>query len=208
MRPGGPCGGARRRRWCSPEHRARLAEQRRRQDAALAAASALLECERSWEARECEVAAQPWAGVVLPVSGAEEDDERANAAFAALWQALVAADNKPTGPFWSSVRAGSTEDDVELVCCWPVARAVPPDWAVAEWTVVGGVLPAGTELVVSWRHDEPLPLVDSAVPPPVVALLCEAERRGVDLDLASLRQIGWVEDGEVVGMHVAVPLTG
>ncbi|GAA0523123.1 MerR family DNA-binding transcriptional regulator [Saccharopolyspora thermophila] len=128
------------------EHRARLAEQRRRQDAALAAASALLECERSWEARECEVAAQPWAGVGLPVSGAEEDDERANAAFAALWQALVAADNQPTGPFWSSVRAGSTEDDVELVCCWPVARAVPPDWAVAEWTVVGGVLPVGTEL--------------------------------------------------------------
>ncbi|TDD48988.1 MerR family DNA-binding transcriptional regulator [Saccharopolyspora elongata] len=114
------------------EHRARLAEQRRRQDAALEAATALLDGDApDWEIQERRAGAQHWVGVALPVSdGADEEltDEQANAAFGALWEALAAADNAPVGPFWSSIRAGSTEDDVELLCCWPVARPMPADW--------------------------------------------------------------------------------
>jgi DNA-binding transcriptional MerR regulator len=194
------------------EHRAQLAAERQRQDAALEAATALLEGDgRSWDVEQRQASAQSWVGVALPVKADPEgdlSDEQANAAFAALWQALAAEDNAPAGPFWSSLRAGSTEDDVELLCCWPVARAVPPDWAIPEWTVVRGEIQVGPELVVGWRHDEDVPVIDSAVHPAVVALLAEVERRGADLDLASMRQIGRLDEtGDAIGMEVAIPLT-
>ncbi|MEV0703234.1 MerR family DNA-binding transcriptional regulator [Saccharopolyspora sp. NPDC050389] len=194
------------------EHRARLAEQRQRQDAALEAATALLDGDaRGWEIQERQAGAQHWVGVALPVAdGTDEEvtDEQANAAFGALWEALAAMDNAPIGPFWSSMRAGSTEDDVELLCCWPVARAVPADWGIPEWTVVRGEVRAGPELAVGWRHDDGVAVIDSAVHPAVVALLAEAERRGVDLDLAAMRQIGRLDEtGDAIGIEVAIPLT-
>ncbi|MFI0470275.1 MerR family DNA-binding transcriptional regulator [Saccharopolyspora sp. 5N102] len=194
------------------EHRARLAEQRRRQDAALEAATTLLDGDApDWEIQERRAGAQHWVGVALPVpDGADEEltDEQANAAFGALWEALAAADNAPVGPFWSSIRAGSTEDDVELLCCWPVARPMPADWGIPGLAVVRGEVRAGPELVVGWRHDDGVAVIDSAVHPAVVALLAEAERRGADLDLAAMRQVGRLDDtGDAVGMEVAIPLT-
>ncbi|MEU5849362.1 MerR family DNA-binding transcriptional regulator [Saccharopolyspora shandongensis] len=189
------------------EHRARLAEQRRRQDAALEAATALLDGDApDWEIQERQADAQHWVGVALPLS--DGADEEANAAFGALWEALAAADNAPVGPFWSSIRAGSTEDDVELLCCWPVARPAPAGWGIPGLAVVRGEVRAGPELVVGWRHDDGVVVIDSAVHPAVVALLAEAERRGADLDLAAMRQIGRLDEtGDAVGMEVAIPLT-
>ncbi|WP_010694544.1 hypothetical protein [Saccharopolyspora spinosa] len=126
---------------------------------------------------------------------------------AALWQALAAADNAPIGPFWSSMRAGSTDDEAEVLCCWPVARAVPEAWAIPGWTVERGEVRAGLELVVGWRHDEDVPVIDSAVHPAVRVLLAEAQRRGADLNLVSMRQIGRLDEtGNAIGMEVAVPL--
>ncbi len=102
--------------------------------------------------------------------------------------------------------AGAGEDAVELLCCWPVARPLPADWSVPGWRVVVGQLPAGPELAVRWRHDQPIPTVPGAVHPAVLALLATADERGVDLDLSRLRQIGLLEDGQPVGVEIAVPL--
>ncbi|MER7082947.1 DNA-binding transcriptional regulator, MerR family [Saccharopolyspora kobensis] len=189
------------------EHRERLAAERARQDEALAVASALLERDPlSWDVQERQVEAQHWVGVVLPVTD-ELTDDQADLAFGALHRALAAAENAPTGPFWSSMRAGAGEDDVELLCCWPVARAVAPDWSVPGASVVRGEIRAGRELVVGWRHDDGVPVVDSAVHPAVLVLLAEAERRGAEAGLAELRQIGLLDEtGDAVGVEVAIPL--
>lgn len=145
----------------------------------------------------------------LPV--ADDDDEgatdHANAVFAPLWQAWAAEDNAPIGPFWSSMRAGPTEDEVEVLCCSPVSWAVPEGWAIPGWTVERGEGRAGLELVVGWRHDEGVPVIDSAVHPAVLVLLAETERRGLDLKLVSMRQIGRLDEtGDAIGMEVAIPL--
>ncbi|TWP53979.1 MerR family DNA-binding transcriptional regulator [Lentzea tibetensis] len=186
------------------EHRRRLAEERERQDAALVALEALLDGRTAWRAEEREAPAQHWAGVVMKIEEDDDDTEQANEAFAGLWKALAAQGNAPAGAFWSSMRAAG--ETVELLCCWPVARPVEQGWEVPGLVVESGTLPAGPELVVRWRHDDPVPLVDGAAHPAVLALLADAEERGVDADLARLRQIGVIEDGEAVGVEVSIPL--
>lgn len=186
------------------EHRERLAEERGRQDAALAALETLLDDRTAWSVEEREAPTQHWAGVVMKIEEDDDDTERANEAFAGLWKALAAQDNEPVGAFWSSMRAA--EETIELLCCWPIVRPVPADWDVPGLVVESGTVPAGSELVVRWRHDDPVPVVDGAAHPAVLALLADAEDRGVDVDLARLRQIGVIEDGEAVGVEVSIPL--
>jgi DNA-binding transcriptional MerR regulator len=181
------------------EHRVRIAEERARQDAALDVLEALLSDRAEWQVSERDVPEQHWAGVAVPVED-DDADAAANEAFAALWKALAAQGNAPTGAFWSSIRAA--EDRVELVCCWPVARPASP---VAGLAVETGTV-AGPELVVRWRHDEQVTEVEGAAHPAVLALIAAAEERGVDVDLARLRQIGVIEDGEPVGVEVSIPL--
>ncbi|GAB3140361.1 MerR family transcriptional regulator [Micromonospora sonneratiae] len=198
------------------EHRARIAAERQRQDAALAVLQPLLGGDGwRWTVEERRSTAQHWVGVRLPVTDVaandegdiEAADERANEGFAALWHALSAEGNAPIGPFWSSFRPGTEEGTtIDLLCCWPVARPVPADWSVPGWTTEVGQVSAGTELVVRWRHDDPIPLVEGATHPAVVALLVEAEARGAAVDLSSLRQIGLFEAGESVGVEVAMAL--
>ncbi|GAA2792963.1 MerR family transcriptional regulator [Saccharopolyspora taberi] len=190
------------------EHRERLATERARQDAALEAAEALLSGdEQRWRVEERQAHQQHWVAVVLPVDDDEDDEagtERANSAYTALWSALEAEGNRPVGGFWSSLRA-RTDGEVELLCCWPVAGPPPTGWTLPGWAVQTGLVPEGRELVVRWRHDDPVPAVDGAVHPAVLALLAEAERRGTDLDLAQLRQIGLLdESGDSVGVEVSV----
>ncbi|MGW3468678.1 MerR family DNA-binding transcriptional regulator [Saccharopolyspora sp. NPDC000995] len=174
------------------------------------AAAVLEEHERGWprsgSGRTPRSTGWVWC---LPV--ADDDDEgatdHANAVFAPLWQAWAAEDNAPIGPFWSSMRAWPTEDEVEVLCCSPVSWAVPEGWAIPGWTVERGEGRAGLELVVGWRHDEGVPVIDSAVHPAVLVLLAETERRGVDLKIVSMRQIGRLEEtGDAIGMEVAIPL--
>jgi DNA-binding transcriptional MerR regulator len=187
-------------------HRERLAAERAQQDAALDALELMMQRDPGWKIVEREAAAQPWAAIVLPVDEDEDDTDRANEGFSALWKALSAEDNPPTGAFWSSIRASANGDRIELLCCWPVARTLPADWPIPQWTVEVGEIPAGPELAVRWRHDDPMPMVEGATHPPAIALLAEAERRGFDLDLSQLRQIGVIEDDQPVGMEVSIPL--
>ena len=153
---------------------------------------------------------QHWAAVVLPVDDQDEDaeaaTERANQAYGALWKALDADDDRPVGGFWSSMRARSDDGaEVDLLCCWPIAAPLPAEWSLPGWVVETGTVPQGRELVVRWRHDEPVPVVDGAAHPAVPALLAEAEHRGFDPDLAQLRQIGVLDEtGDCVGMEVGI----
>ena len=193
------------------EFRTRILDERRRQDAALAAATAYLTAPpRDWDIREREATAQPWAGVVLPVdeqTGEEVMTERANTAFSALWLALSAVDTAPTGDCWSVPRMSEDGTTAELVCCWPVAAPPPEGWSLPGHTVVTGEVPAGPELVVAWRYEEEeVPMIDGAAHPAMLALMAEAEGRGVAVDLSQVRQIVSADDSGAGGIEVAVPL--
>lgn len=191
-------------------HRARVAADRRRADAALAVATALLAAEpRDWHVRERAAESQAWVGALVPVGEEVAEDaaiEQVNAAFTTLWRALTAVHNAPTGQCWSAPRVAPDGSASAVECCWPVAGPVPPDWSVPGLAVITGTVAAGPELVVEWRHDDDAPLVEGAVHPAVLALMVEAERRAVEVDLAGLRQIALTEGGDTTGVEVAVPL--
>lgn len=199
------------------EHRARMVAERERQDAALETLDRLLSGEdrHEWQVEERLATRQHWAGVVWPVPGDDDPaadvdgaDERVNEAFAALWRALAEAGDTPTGPFWSTLRAASGSDTaIELVCCWPIARPLPAGWSVPGWTVETGTVEAAPELVVRWRFEDPVTVVDGVTHPAVLALLAAAEERGLGVDLSRLRQIGLLEEGESVGMEVAITVS-
>ncbi|MGV9599238.1 MerR family transcriptional regulator [Streptosporangium sandarakinum] len=200
-------------------HRARLAAERERQDAALDTLDRLLGGDggHEWQVVERRAERRHWAGVVLRVPGGEnpaaEDvesaDERANEGFAALWRALAEEGNAPVGPFWSTLRAAPGSDsEVEVVCCWPVDRPLADGFSVPGWEVESGTVEATPELAVRWRFDDPVAVVDGATHPAVLALLVAAEERGLDVELTRLRQIGLLEQGESVGMEVALAVGG
>ncbi|MFF4779050.1 MerR family DNA-binding transcriptional regulator [Microtetraspora fusca] len=186
-------------------HRARLAAERERQDAALDTLERLLAEPVQWETEVRRAAAQHWAGVVLPADGSDDDsaNEQANELFAQLWQRLSEAGNPPVGPFWTTIRTASeSETEIQVLCCWPVA-ALPP----GDWDVESGTIEPGAELVTRWRFDQDAPVVDGAAHPAVLALLAAAERRGASVSLAQVRQIGLLdEEGQPVGVEVAVRL--
>ncbi|MBM4481299.1 MerR family DNA-binding transcriptional regulator [Rhodococcus hoagii] len=69
---------------------------------------------------ERTVGPTPWAGVVqrvaLDEAGEESTTERANAAFATLFQALAEAGSAPAGPLWTALRpVPGAADVVETV---------------------------------------------------------------------------------------------
>ncbi|MGV9309104.1 MerR family transcriptional regulator [Nonomuraea sp. NPDC003727] len=180
-------------------HRARLAAERDRQDAALAALDRLLAGPVRWRTEVRQARRQHWAGVILPADVA--DDEQADELFAGLWRRLSAAGNPPTGAFWTTIRAArGSETETEVVCCWPVAEPPPADWADVE----RGTIEPGEEMVVRWRFEQDVPVVDGAAHPAVLALLAAVESEGVDVSLSQVRQIGLLEDGQPVGVEVAV----
>lgn len=182
-------------------HRARLAAERERQDAALAVLDRLLAGPVKWQTEVRQAERQHWAGVVLPPE--VTDDEEANELFAGLWRRLSAVGNAPTGAFWTTIGAAEgSETETEVVCCWPVADLPPADWD----DVRRGTIEPGEEMVVRWRFEQDVPVVDGAAHPAVLALLAAVESDGVNVSLGHLRQIGLLEDGAPVGVEVAVRL--
>ncbi|MFE3453114.1 MerR family DNA-binding transcriptional regulator [Nonomuraea sp. NPDC059194] len=182
-------------------HRARLTAERERQDAALAALDQLLAGAVEWQIEVRQADEQHWAGVILPPE--VTDDEHANELFAGLWRRLSAAGNAPTGAYWTTIRATEgSETETEVMCCWPVAELPPADWD----DVRRGTIEPGKEMVVRWRFERDVPVIDGAVHPAVLALLAAVESGGVNVSLADVRQIGLLEDGAPVGVEVAVRL--
>ncbi|NAZ82319.1 MerR family transcriptional regulator [Kineococcus sp. R8] len=199
-------------------YRDELAAERARQDlavrqgtAALAAYAAPLVVGTRRAAR------QPWAGVLAPpglVDGTGDDDgsEAANGMFTALFTALAAAGNPPTGAWWSSVEpAPGSESQVRLLLCWPVERAVGSDVRVEGCTTTSGVLPERTEAFVrvGWAQEGE----ETPEGVPTAAMIALAEHAGAHGDPAgddtddgdAVRQVGVLaEDGSVLGVELVV----
>ncbi|KFC53245.1 transcriptional regulator [Micrococcus luteus] len=107
---------------------------------------------------ERTVGPTPWAGVVqrvaLDEAGEEATTERANAAFATLFQALAEAGSAPAGPPWTALRpVPGAADVVETVLAVPLSGPAPAGLRVDGHEVVTGMLPRRVERYVDVRAD-------------------------------------------------------
>lgn len=103
--------------------------------------------------------------------------------------ALTADGNPPIGPSWVSLELGDNDTAPRVLTCWPVARSVPDGWTVPGSRTVTGQLEAGRELVARGPYAGLSVFEQMGQLPGVVAVLREAERRGLEVDLQSLRAI-------------------
>lgn len=102
---------------------------------------------------------------------------------------LSAAGNPPVGPSWVSLDPGDEDTAPKVIICWPVAQQVPDDWTVPGSQTVTGRIEAGHELVARGPYESLSIFEQMGQLPGVVAVLREAERRGLEVDLGSLRAI-------------------
>lgn len=107
---------------------------------------------------ERTVGPTPWAGVVqrvpLDEAGEEGTTERANAAFATLFQALAEVGSAPAGPLWTALRpVPGAADVVETVLAVPLSGPAPAGLRVDGHEVVTGTLPRRVERYVDVRAD-------------------------------------------------------
>ncbi|MCV7645060.1 hypothetical protein M3A80_007345, partial [Micrococcus luteus] len=105
---------------------------------------------------ERTVGPTPWAGVVqrvaLDEAGEEATTERANNAFATLFQALAEAGSAPAGPLWTALRpVPGAADVVETVLAVPLSGPAPAGLRVDGHEVVTGTLPRRVERYVDVR---------------------------------------------------------
>jgi DNA-binding transcriptional MerR regulator len=152
-------------------HRRRILEQRDREDQAFRAAEGVLRgLAVPVDVRERSMPAQHFLGQVItvPVDDADElSDDDANQVFGALFATLHASGLGPSGPFWTTLRAGEL-GTAELVCCWPTSSPVPE--SVCGPDSFAGLLPPRTELVATWRPLEGEELPEGTLHPAIVAL--------------------------------------
>lgn len=107
---------------------------------------------------ERTVGPTPWAGVVqrvpLDEAGEEATTERANDAFATLFQAFAEAGSAPAGPLWTALRpVPGAADVVETVLAVPLSGPAPAGLRVDGHEVVTGTLPRRVERYVDVRAD-------------------------------------------------------
>lgn len=175
-------------------HRARLDEERRLQDRALALALSAEQPPREPEILTRKVGATHFAAVVheLETELADEDVEASNdeasALLGRLYRALEESGNLPVGGFWTGMPLTGSAGPFRLRLAWPVAT--PASVSVDGLEVVCGTLPARTEAFLQGAPDgtdqlEELgggPLPD----PRWIALAEHCEASGVEPD--ELRQ--------------------
>ncbi|MFE6734903.1 MerR family transcriptional regulator [Microbacterium sp. NPDC057650] len=188
-------------------HRWRVREEREREDlAAAAAATALRALGAPVRVEERTLPAQPYVGRVLsvPVDAADElTDDHANAVFADLFREVQRAGQGPTGPFWTTIRAGE-QGMVELVCCWPTTGEAPAGSYGTD--TVADVLSARTDLVAVWSPTAGEELPDGYTHPAVVALFDAVAERGIRIGDAEVRQAvrGTSEEDWIVEVSITV----
>ncbi|MFP5020576.1 MerR family DNA-binding transcriptional regulator [Pseudonocardia phyllosphaerae] len=187
-------------------HRRSVLAEREAEDQAFATAGEVLRALAAPVAvAEREMPAQPFVGHVIrgrPEELDELSDDVANAAFGALYTRLRTDGLGPSGPAWSSLRSGE-QDTVDLVCCWPTTSAVDDGWCGPE--EVAGILPARTELVVTWSPADAENLPEGPLHPAAVGLYDAVAERRIDLGRSEVRQGTVVQDdgGYVVELVVS-----
>ena len=202
-------------------HAAELRRRRDLEDRALALAAAGVYAApdpdddgpaRPGPVAERTVGPTPWAGVVqrvaLDETGEEATAERANAAFAALFQALAEAGSAPAGPLWTALRpVPGAADVVETVLAVPLSGPAPAGLGAEGHEVVTGTLPRRVERYVDVRADAgDVDLLDDApggaLPHPGLLGLMDAFEAEDASTAAEMRQI--LVDPEAGHVELAV----
>lgn len=197
------------------DRRREVTEQRGREDRALALAGRLDLLRGSTEVATRDAPAQHWVAVEVDVDVTAEvewEDEKADEGFLALASALVEVGNRPSGPFWTTMRPGPSADAVTLLLSWPVEHPADPTLRLDGWTVRTGTLPARTEAYVTQTTggmgDEDLLDGDPGgrLPAPeYIALLEFLADKGVDA--SEVRQVAVLgADGNPVAMEAVVTI--
>lgn len=201
-------------------HQAEVLQKREAEDAAMAAADAVLTAfARPVVVEERQLGVTPFVARVIPLpadldaggsDGAVPTDEDANREFAELYRRSVEAGLEPGPGFWTSFREGpgstAKAPELQMLLCWPVARIPDVDDAFRrdERTLADRLSPR-TELVAAWvSHGAELP--EGAVHPAVVALFDALAERGVALRSPEVRQRVVGEDASDFVVEVAVTL--
>lgn len=183
-------------------HRANVLDQRDAEDAAMAAAEAVLTAfARPVLVEERQLARAPFVACVIPLPadlGATGDDataptdDDANRAFGELYRRSAEAGLEPGPGFWTSFREAPSSTarapELQMLLCWPVART--PESGDASWSderTLVDELPPRTELVAVWRSAG-ADLPDGSVHPAIVALFDALAERGVALAAREVRQ--------------------
>ncbi len=109
----------------------------------------------------------------------------------------------PSGQFWTTLRADG-KDHIEIVCCWPVSRAIPDLWS--DENNVREELPERVELVASWQATPDFLLPEGATHPAVVALFDALAEQNINLSGSEVRQtvIGTDENNYTVEVAITV----
>lgn len=205
--------------------RLRLAEERLAQDSALAAAEWLLAGEHDAEVLRADRPEQGFAYLELPgepelpegasdaerAAAEEAGTEAANAAFARVHRAVLAAGGEIAGPWWFQHRlgdgAGAGAEPMTLRCAWPVRGLAAGAGGELADGVRLGTLPAATELSVDIPHG--MTPEEVTIPPGQLALFSAvAEAEGEDrAELAGLRTEGRLDEaGQPVGLTLRYAL--
>ena len=201
-------------------HQAEVLQKREAEDAAMAAADAVLTAfARPVVVEERQLGVTPFVARVIPLpadldaggsDGAVQTDEDANREFAELYRRSVEAGLEPGPGFWTSFREGpgstAKAPELQMLLCWPVARIPDVDDAFRrdERTLADRLSPR-TELVAAWAsHGAELP--EGVVHPAVVALFDALAERGVALRSPEVRQRVVGEDASDFVVEVAVTL--
>ncbi|OZB80243.1 MAG: hypothetical protein B7X41_18240 [Microbacterium sp. 14-71-5] len=188
-------------------HRIRVLAQREKEDRAYLDATGLLRALATpIVVAERRMPAQHFVGQAISVAVDDADglsDDDANEVLGALFARLHAADIEPSGRFWTALGAGD-RGAVEVACCWATSADVPEEIRGPE--SFSAVLPARTELVVTWRpaDDERFPA--GTLHPAVVGLFDAIAERGSGLGDVEVRQtvIGRSADDDSVELSVTV----
>jgi len=190
-------------------HRIRVLAQREREDRAfLDAAGMLRALGTPIVVAERRMPAQHFVGQAISVAVDDAEalsDDDANEVLGALFARLHAAGIEPSGRFWTALRAGD-RGTVEVACCWATPADVPEGIRGPE--SFSAVLPARTELVVTWRPADDEQFPEGTLHPAVVGLFDAIAERGSRLDDVEVRQtvIGESADDHSVELSVTVSL--
>lgn len=190
-------------------HRAQLAQQRERQDRALAVAD---EPDRPVQIATRQVAATHWVGIAYQVdleldeAAVEAIFEAADAQVGLLFQRLTEVGHPPIGQFWTAMPLTGGMGSVTILLAWPVAGPAPVGFGVTGLDIRQGRLPERAEAYVQLGAERSVQLDDlpgGPLPDPTwIALAEHGEASGAGP--AELRQTTFGQSAEDWTVEYAV----
>lgn len=144
-------------------HRAQLAQERQRQDRALAVADGP---DHPVEIATRHAPATHWAGIAYEVdleldeAAVDAVNEVADAQLGRLFGGLAETGNPPVGQFWTAMPLTGGAGSATILLAWPVAEPVPAGVGVTGLDIRQGTLPERVEAYVLHAGAERSDLLD------------------------------------------------